>query len=127
MINSVTLMGGLTADPVIKELGGTQVGTFSVAVEEVRKSEKYQSYFECIVFGNSASAFCEMMAKGRKVCVQGVLRQDRWKDKESGGNRSKVVVIVNQWQVGDSKPVSKPPATNGDVAAAVSSEEDTPF
>lgn len=128
MINSVTLMGGLTADPVIKEVGGTQICSFSVAVEEVRKDEKYQSYFECVLFGKSAGPFCQYMAKGRKVCIQGALRQDRWKDKESGAGRSKVVVIVNQWQMCDSKAAGQPaskPATGGDVQAAIN--EDMPF
>lgn len=124
MINSVTVMGGLTADPVLKEAGGTQICSFSVAVEEVRKEEKYTSFLDCVLFGKSVSAFCQIMAKGRKVVIQGALRQDRWKDKESGANRSKVAIVVNQWQVGDSKPAAKTP----DQAAVQSvADEDTPF
>ncbi|CAB4177811.1 Ssb Single-stranded DNA-binding protein [uncultured Caudovirales phage] len=108
MINSVVLMGGLTADPVFKEVGGNQICSFSIAVEEVRKEEKYVSYFECVLFGKSVNAFCQIMAKGRKAVVSGSLKQDRWKDKETGGNRSRVTVFVNQWQVAGSKPAAKP-------------------
>lgn len=124
MINSVVVMGGLTADPVFKEVGGTQICSFSVAVEEVRKDEKYTSYFECVLFGKSVNAFCQIMAKGRKVCVQGSLKQDRWKDKETGGNRSKVTIFVNQWQVADSKPAAKTPEQSAVQSVA---DEDTPF
>lgn len=124
MINSVVVMGGLTADPTLKDLGGMQVCSFSVAVEEIRKDEKYTSYIDCVLFGKSVSAFCQIMAKGRKVVIDGRLRQDRWKDKETGGNRSKIAVVVDQWQVGDSKPIAKP-AESADVQAAA--DEDTPF
>ena len=126
MINSVTVMGGLTADPVMKEAGGTQICSFSIAVEEVRKDEKYTSFLDCVLFGKSVSAFCEFMAKGRKVCIQGRLRQDRWKDKETGGNRSKIAIVVDQWQLADSKPAAKAqqaPADDGLPPV----DEDTPF
>ena len=44
----------------------------------------------------------QYLAKGRPVFVEGRLKLDQWQDKE-GGNRSKLKVVIENFQFVDSK------------------------
>jgi len=99
-MNRVAITGNLTRDPEIKKTSsGLAVCNGSVAVNEWRKDkEDYVSYFDFTVFGSRAEAFERNHAKGDKILIEGKLKQERWEDKNTGGNRSKIVVIVDQWE-----------------------------
>ncbi len=99
-MNQVSLIGRLTRDTELKyTAGGMAIAEFSLAVNERRKKgEEWvdeASFFDCSLFGKRAEALQQYLAKGKQIGVAGTLRQDRWQDKETGANRSKIRIIAN--------------------------------
>lgn len=100
-INSVSISGNVTRDSALKEtVNGSFVLRFAVAVSDRKKGkdgwEDYASFIDCVMFGKRAEAISRYIKKGTKVAIQGKLNQDRWKDKQTGESRSKVVVFVDE-------------------------------
>ena len=102
-INRVFLSGNLTRDGEIKTTqGGTSVLTFSLAVNERRKSPAngewtdIPNYFDCAIFGARAEAVCGYFTKGLKITLEGRLRQSQYETNE--GKRSRVSVIVDEFE-----------------------------
>ena len=101
-INRVMLSGNLTRSPELKTTpGGMAVLQMGIAVNGRRKNqstgqwEDVPNYFDLTMFGNRAQAVSQYLDKGTKVMVDGELRWRSWQD-QSGQNRSKVEVIVNE-------------------------------
>lgn len=100
-IARVTIVGNLTRDPDIRNVNAdaSSVCELGIAVNGSKKVqgqwEEYASYFDVIVWGKQAESCAQYLTKGRQVAVDGRLEQQRWQDKETGGNRSKVVVIAD--------------------------------
>lgn len=101
--NRVLLMGNLTRDPELKyTASGTAVGNFGLAINRNwtgpdgnRREET--TFVDCEVWGKQAETFCEYMAKGRPVFVEGRLRLDSWESQE-GQKRSKLKVVCERFQ-----------------------------
>ena len=103
--NHVTLMGNLTRDPELRyTTGGTAVCDLSLAINRKWKDKQTDqmkeevSFIDCVVWARAAEVICEHMKKGNAILIDGELRQERWKDKESGANRSKIKVHVKSFQ-----------------------------
>jgi len=102
-INRVNISGNLTRDPELRSTqGGTQICNFGVAVNDRRRNpqtgewEDYPNFIDCVVFGNRADALNRLLSKGMKVAVEGKLRWSQWQDRQTGQNRSKIEVIVDE-------------------------------
>ena len=102
-INRVNISGNLTRDPELRSLpNGTPVLSFGVAVNDrVRNQttgnwEDRPNYVDCVVFGNRAEPLNRFLSKGSKVAIEGKLRWSQWQDKQTGSNRSKLEVVVDQ-------------------------------
>ena len=98
-INAVTLTGRLTKDAELKYTpGGLAIAELSLAVNERRKKGDEwvdeASFFDVTLFGRSAEALQQYLVKGKQIGVEGKLNQDRWQDKETGQNRSKVKILA---------------------------------
>ncbi len=102
-LNNVTLIGRLTADPVLQYLAqsGMAVASFSLANNYyvASKNGDEVNFFEVTAFGKQAETVSKYLKKGKQVAVYGTLRQERWQDKETGTNRSKIKIIMNQMQM----------------------------
>lgn len=103
-VNSVILIGNLTRDIEVSYLqSGTAVGNLSIAVNRsVKRGDKWEdeaSFFDVTLFGKSAETLKQYLTKGKKIAVQGSLRQERWQDKETGKTRSRVSVIADNIQL----------------------------
>jgi len=86
----------LGKDPELRVTqGGTSVARFSIAVDR-RDAEKTVDWFEITCFGKVAENTGQYMKKGCMVGITGRLQQDKWQDRNSGQNRSKVSIIANQ-------------------------------
>jgi len=95
-MNVVCLIGRLGKDPELRVTqGGTSVARFSIAVDR-RDENKTTDWFEITCFGKVAESTGQYMKKGCMVGVTGRLQQDKWQDKQSGQNRSKVSIIAGQ-------------------------------
>lgn len=106
--NKVILMGNLTRDPETRTTGGGQsVTNFSLAVNRSWKGADGQqnedvSYIDCVAWGKPGEIIAQYLGKGRAVLVSGRLDQRSWDDKDSGQKRSKVEVVVEDFNfVGD--------------------------
>ena len=102
-INRVNISGNLTRDPELRATqGGTSVLSFGVAVNDRRRNaqtgewEDVPNFVDCIVFGNRAEPLSRFLSKGVKVAIEGKLRFSQWQDKQTGQNRSKLEVVVDE-------------------------------
>ncbi len=101
--NKVILMGNLTRDPETRTTpSGQSVTSFSLAVNRTWKGADGQqqeavSYIDCNAWGKPGEIIAQYLGKGRAVLVSGRLEQRSWDDKESGQKRSKVEVVVEDF------------------------------
>ena len=108
-VNHVVLIGRLTRDAELKSLAsGQTVCKFSIAVNRRRKNgdnwEDEPNFFDIVVWGRQGESLHQYLVKGKMICVDGELRQDRWQ--QDGQNRSKVEVIANYLQLLGGNPGS---------------------
>lgn len=99
-INQVSITGNLTRQPEIRNTaGGTAVLSFDIAVNDRRKNasgswEDVPNFFECVTFGNRATALGGILTKGMKVSIAGKLHYSSWE--KDGQKHSKVDIIANE-------------------------------
>lgn len=101
--NKVILMGNLTRDPEVRTTpSGQSVANFSLAVNRTWKgqdgsNQEAVSYIDCVAWGKTGEIIAQYVQKGRPLLVSGRLDQRSWDDKESGQKRSKVEVVVEDF------------------------------
>lgn len=89
-LNSVTLVGQLTADPELRSLpDGRSVCNLRLAVNDQRDQPLF---IDVATFGAGAEASAEFLSKGRSVGVTGRLVLREWQGKD-GSKRSKHSII----------------------------------
>lgn len=99
-VNQVTVTGNLTRSPELRATrGGTAVLSFGIAVNDRRKNpsgqwEDVPNFFECVTFGNRATALSDILTKGMKVAVAGKLHYSSWE--KDGRKHSKVDIIADE-------------------------------
>ena len=98
-INKVIISGNLTRDPEVRQTqSGVIVMSFTVAVNErVKRGDNWEdspSFIDCTMFGTRAEKLAQYLAKGKKVAIEGKLRQSTWQTQD-GSKRSKIEVIVD--------------------------------
>ncbi|HEX4795633.1 MAG TPA: single-stranded DNA-binding protein [Humisphaera sp.] len=103
-LNKVMLMGNLTRDPQIKQLpNNTTLADFGLAVSRHYRTaggeEREETCFlDCTAFGKQAQTIAKYCQKGKPLFVEGRLKYDTWEDKQGFGRRSKVSVVVENFQ-----------------------------
>lgn len=99
MLNCVTLMGRLTADPEVRTTTtGKSVCTFSIAVDRsfARAGEQRQTDFINIVaWENTATFISRYFAKGSMIAIQGSIQTRPYEDK-NGNKRTAFEVIARE-------------------------------
>ena len=108
---------------------GSAVAKISIATNRSRKVgdgqyENETSYFDVTIFGKTAENLKPYLTKGKKIAVQGTLKQERWKDQQ-GNNRSRVCIIAESVQLLGGGQSNGQAAPEQDVAQEFS--EDVPF
>jgi len=106
--NKVVLMGNLTRDPETRTTpNGQSVTSITLAVNRQwsQDGEKRESvsYIDCVIWGKPGEIIAQYVTKGRALLVSGRLEQRSWDDKETGQKRSKVEVIVEDFNFVDSR------------------------
>lgn len=93
-INQVILMGRLTRDPEQRTTTtGKTIASFSIAVDRAGQDDQ-ADFFDITAWEKLGDLAVQYLNKGRRVLVQGRLRQDSWDDKETGKKRSRVEVTA---------------------------------
>lgn len=97
MINSVVLMGRLTATPELKvTTNGTNVTTFTVAVDrQYSKGEKQTDFIPVTAWRGTADFISKWFQKGSMIAVQGSLQTRKYQDKD-GHNRTAFEVVASE-------------------------------
>ena len=108
-LNKVMLMGNLTRDPELRYLpSNVAVVGLGLAVNRRWRNQQGEqqeetTFVDCEAFGKTAELLNQYLQKGRPVYLEGRLKLDQWQDREGGGNRSKLKVIVENFQFIDSR------------------------
>jgi len=94
--NRIDLKGNLTREPEYKDIKGTKLLTFRIAVNEsVGKDKEETTYIDVEAWRNH-SDYAESVGlkKGDRVHVTGRIKPNTWTDKETGANREKLSVAA---------------------------------
>jgi single-strand DNA-binding protein len=102
MVNKVILVGNLGKDPEVRYTsGGQAVANLRIATsrswtdKQSGQRKEETEWHDVEVWGKQAEQCGEYLAKGRQVYVEGRLKTDKWQDKQSGQERSKVKVVAD--------------------------------
>lgn len=101
--NKVILMGNLTRDPETRTTpSGQTVTNFSLAINRTWKDQSGNqqeavSFIDCVAWGKPGEIISQYLSRGRSILVSGRLDQRSWDDKESGAKRSRVEVVVEDF------------------------------
>ena len=104
------ITGNLTRDPELRTTpNGASVCSFSVAVNRVYKDTSGEqredvSYIDCSAWGKLGEMINQYAKKGSGVLVSGRLDQRSWEDKTSGQKRSRVEIVVEDFNFAGSAP-----------------------
>lgn len=94
-LNNYSVIGRMTRDLDERAFAYTSNGkarlNISIAVNDGYGDNQYTSYFDVVVWGKTAENIKPYLGKGKQICINGRLRQDRW---ESNGQKNSRVVIV---------------------------------
>src|SRR5512145_1704973 len=101
MVNKVILVGNLGKDPEVRYTsGGQAVANLRIATsrswtdKQSGQKKEETEWHDVEVWGKQAEQCGEYLAKGRQVYVEGRLKTDKWQDKQTNQERSKVKVVA---------------------------------
>ena len=106
--NKVILAGNLTRDPELRYTPkGTAIARLGIACNRKWKSETGEmkeevTFVDVDAFGKPAETIGQYLKKGRPILIEGRLRYDTWEDKQSGQKKSKLGVVLENFQFLDS-------------------------
>ncbi|MCR4735075.1 MAG: single-stranded DNA-binding protein [Treponema sp.] len=106
-LNHVVLIGRLTQDLGSDERSFGYVGNgqaranVSIAVNRSKKNGdqwiEEVNYFNVTIWGKTAENLKPYLTKGKQICVEGHLKQDRWE--KDGQKQSRVTIVADQVQL----------------------------
>ena len=143
-LNRVMLMGHLTRSVEVRAAGASSVGGFGLAINHKYKTAGGEQreevvFVDCEAWGKTAEVLAQYVNKGDPLYVEGRLKLDQWDDAKDGSKRSKIKVVVENFQFlkgkGDdapaARPASKPAArsapSKGYAGHAPMDEDSVPF
>ena len=103
-MNTLHIMGRLTADPEITSTtGGTTIARYTVAVDRryAKEGQQKTDFFPCSSFGKQAEFAERYLKKGTKVVISGEMRLDT--AQKDGKNVTYPKVAVNEIEFAESK------------------------
>src|SRR5581483_4918277 len=118
------LIGRLTRDPEVRTFSnGGKVAKIGFAVNNRKKNQQTGQweddpvFLDCEAFNRNegrqlADQVEQHLTKGRQIFIEGHLRMDKWTDKE-GQNRSKLVVVIDNFQYLEPRPDGMAPPEGG--------------
>jgi single-strand DNA-binding protein len=140
-LNKVMLIGKLTRNPELRVTPkGTSICQFSLAINRQFKLESGESREEVLfvdveAWGKAGETIAKYCTKGKPLYVEGRLRLDSWEDKNTKEKRSRMKIVMEQFQfLGDSRDASRPAAEGAGSPPARAAkpgtdnlDEDVPF
>lgn len=100
-LNNYSVIGRMTRDLDDRAFGYTQNGkarlNISIAVNDGYGDNQYTSYFDVVIWGKTAENIKPYLGKGKQICINGRLRQDRWE--KDGQKNSRVCIVAETVQL----------------------------
>jgi len=106
--NKVILAGNLTRDPELRYTPkGTAIARLGLACNRKWKSETGElkeevTFVDVDAFGKTAETIAQYLKKGRPILIEGRLRYETWEDKQTNQKKSKLGVVLENFQFLDS-------------------------
>jgi single-strand DNA-binding protein len=109
-LNKVMLIGRLTRDPEVRTFGtGGKVANFGFAVNNKKKNQQTGQWEDEPVFldieafnretGRKLADLVEQyFRKGAQFYLEGHLKLDQWQDKNDGSKRSRLKIVLDDFQ-----------------------------
>ena len=122
------ITGNLTRDPELRTTpNGSSVCSFSVAVNRVYRDASGEqkedvSLIDCSAWGKLGEMIGQYAKKGSGVLVSGRLDQRSWEDKNTGQKRSRVEVVVEDFNFIGANSRDNSGSTNFEANDTASSE-----
>lgn len=134
----IEAIGNLGFDSEIKQIGGRNALSFSIAhSERDRDGHETTQWIECLYFSNNPEKLQPHLTKGKSVHVRGNMRASTWVDRQ-GGTRISITCFVgefdfcggkandNNQSAGTTAPTPAQPAYNPAPAPAYNPEPARP-
>ncbi len=103
-INKFLITGNLTEDPELRFTpSGKPVVSASIANNEhytdaQGEEKKVTTFVNLQIWGKPAENFGNLVKKGQEIFVDGKLRMDEWTDKQTNTRRTRLYLLVENWQ-----------------------------
>jgi single-strand DNA-binding protein len=128
-INRVILIGRTTRDIELKYTpSGAAVCSFTLANGRKVKDVEQTSFIDCVAWQKTAEIIAQYVTKGNRIAVEGRLQQRSWTDGD-GNKKSKVEVVVENFQFLESKQAGASAHTPGILEGEIvkDADIDNPF
>lgn len=132
--NRVILCGNLTRDPELKYTPkGTAIARIGLAMNRKWKDQDGEQreevlFVDCESFGRTAETIGQYLSKGKPILIEGRLKLDTWTDKATNQQRSKLGVIIENFQfLGSGKTEIREAPKQSELPKKDDAEDDPPF
>lgn len=130
MLNSVIIMGRLTATPELKTTtSGLSVTSFTVAVDrrfQKHGEEKQTDFLNVVAWRQTADFVCKYFSKGSLLAVQGELQTRNYEDK-NGNKRTATEIVADNVSFCGSKKDGSQGAAADDYDYSALDDADLPY
>lgn len=135
MLNTVVMMGRLTADPELKKTqNDVAVCSFRIAVDRDHKKDdgtRDTDFLTCVAWKATAEFVAKYFRKGEMIAVEGAIQTRSYDDKDGNKRSVTEVVVAHAYFCGDKRERSEPSSPKGfDTAGFVNTavdEDGLPF
>lgn len=117
-MNSITLVGRVASELETRDVNGTAVTTFRLAVNRNSKEEE-PDWFTIEVWGKQSDLAQRLFGRGALVGVIGTLRLMKWTEKDTGEKRSRPLIRSSFFEVLQGRREDAGDAGGGGVEAPV--------
>lgn len=102
--NKWTGIGNLTQDPDCRHTpSGKQVVILRIAInrdttDQQGNKQKETTFLDVTCYGKIGELAAQYLSKGRAVFVEARLHMQQWQDKQTGQQRSKIIIVAENLQ-----------------------------
>ena len=96
-MNLFIVSGRLSKEPELKYIpvSGKAVTTFDLAVEnKYKKDDNNVNFFTVQCWNKLAESIANNLNKGRKILVEGFLKNNHWKDENGNYHRQEIIIAA---------------------------------
>lgn len=131
MLNTIAIMGRLTADPILRRTqNGVAVATFTLACERdfaAQGADKETDFIDIVAWRYTAEFIEKYFSKGQTAIVTGRLQIRNWEDKEGNKRRSAEILSDHVYFGEGKKDRAETSEPQGGFSEITGDDPDLPF